>query len=87
MQTQVKSLADATLHKQSQVELLRGENKALLLQLEQERQRTFEAQRMVQNFASKGRNRERDLEGGKSRSIQWCPDLRFIAYNSVDASS
>eukprot|EP00188_Purpureofilum_apyrenoidigerum_P006409 Plantae.Rhodophyta-Purpureofilum_apyrenoidigerum.ctg9953.p1 GENE.Plantae.Rhodophyta-Purpureofilum_apyrenoidigerum.ctg9953~~Plantae.Rhodophyta-Purpureofilum_apyrenoidigerum.ctg9953.p1 ORF type:complete len:394 (+),score=109.53 Plantae.Rhodophyta-Purpureofilum_apyrenoidigerum.ctg9953:1123-2304(+) len=64
MQTQVKSLADATLHKQSQVEFLRGENKALQLQLDLEKKRTKEAQAIAQNFASQKRGRERDVEGG-----------------------
>mmetsp|Transcript_4640 Transcript_4640/g.14019 ORF Transcript_4640/g.14019 Transcript_4640/m.14019 type:complete len:818 (-) Transcript_4640:121-2574(-) len=65
MQAQVKSLADATLHKQSQVEFLRGENKALQLQLDLEKKRTKEAEAIAQNFASQSRRgRERDIEGG-----------------------
>ncbi|KAJ8903784.1 hypothetical protein NDN08_000318 [Rhodosorus marinus] len=70
METQVRSLADATLHKQSQVELLRGENKALQNQLELERKRTREAQNLIQAFSAQSKDRERDLEGGRARELR-----------------
>jgi len=70
METQVRSLADATLQKQSQVELLRGENKALQNQLDLERKRTRDAQNLIHAFSAQSKDRERDLEGGRARELR-----------------
>ncbi|KAA8496688.1 Golgin-84 [Porphyridium purpureum] len=47
MMAQLRRMTDSALRKQSQLELLRGENRALQHQLEQERQRSRNAQAMA----------------------------------------
>jgi len=68
LRLQLRKMADATLRKQSQLELLRGENRALQHQLDAERQRARDAQTMAASATRALHGTAVDLERGPRRS-------------------